>query len=844
MAVLIVISILMVVAFVIVSAGSQNRLAIDSSTALARTALQVKQRELARNIKDYAIWDDAYKNLAKTFNFVWASTDGNVGANVYNGLGYDLALVMSPDNQVIYSVVGGIPQKGFAGSPPDGLMAMVKLAVNQDNPTVGLLRHGQEIMLVAAASILPASGTAPVPVSQRSTLIFAKSLNSTFLASLGHDYLLSNLTVDPMSSAPATASIPLAGPGGNILARLEWTPEQPGYELLKLQLPPLSAAAVILATFAWLVVRNARKSTKALEESAQTVEAFAQTLKESEARFRDVAEASSDWIWECDRDLRFAYFSTRFSQVTGIAAASVLGKLIEQFFFSDEKSDGWTRLLEGAHGHAHFRDLRCCYRDAKLHTRICRLAGGPILGADGTFTGYRGTATDITEEVEAQARANHLALHDSLTGLPNRVLFRERLDQALVRNSKDNSRVAVLCLDLDHFKEVNDTLGHGAGDVLLKELAERLKACVRPTDTVARLGGDEFAVIQVGVNQPVEVGALSRKIMTAVKAPFNINDQELYVGVSIGIALPEGAGDDPGRLLKNADIALYRAKQAGRGTMRFFEAQMDIELQARKALEQDLRQALLKNELEVFYQPIIDLEGRIVTAVEALVRWRHPSRGLVSPADFIPMAEETGLVIAIGEWVLRTACKQVQEWPGLHVAVNLSPVQFRNREIIETVKQVLVDTGLLPDRLELEITESVLINDSAAALRVLCALKEIGVNIAMDDFGTGYSSLVYLNSFPFDKIKIDRSFISSISETEKSTAIVKSIISLGQSLSMTTTAEGVETSEQAEFLLKEGCTHVQGYFFGRPVPAGELTIFLTTWKGFVDAPPSPSIAAA
>ncbi len=244
--------------------------------------------------------------------------------------------------------------------------------------------------------------------------------------------------------------------------------------------------------------------------------------------------------------------------------------------------------------------------------------------------------------MEAQARAHHLALHDSLTELPNRVLFRERLDQALVREAQDNSRVAVLCLDLDHFKEVNDTLGHGAGDLLLKELAERLKACIRPTDTVARLGGDEFAVIQVGVNQPLEVGALSRKIMDVVRVPFEIDDKELYVGVSIGVALPEGVDDDPERLLKNADIALYRAKQAGRGTTRFFEPQMDLELQARKALEYDLRQALLKNELEVFYQPLIDVETESVTAVEALLRWRHPTRGIVSPVDFISMAEETG----------------------------------------------------------------------------------------------------------------------------------------------------------------------------------------------------------
>jgi diguanylate cyclase (GGDEF)-like protein/PAS domain S-box-containing protein len=610
------------------------------------------------------------------------------------------------------------------------------------------------------------------------------------------------------------------------LARLEWLPELPGYQLLKLLLPPLSAATLILAAFAALVVRNVRRSTEALEESAHQLSAFAQTLQVSEERFRDVAEASSDWIWECDRDLRLTYLSTRFSQVTGIAASSLLGKSIEQFFFNDTDTDGWNKLLEGTHAKSSFRDLQCCYRDLIARVHICRLAGRPIWGPDRILVGYRGTATDITEEVEAQSRATHLALHDSLTQLPNRVLFQERLDQALLRQSQDNARVAVLCLDLDHFKEVNDTLGHGAGDVLLKELAVRLKSCVRSTDTVARLGGDEFAVIQSGANQPLEVEALSRRIMDAVKTPFQIDGQELYVGVSIGVALPDGEPNKPEWLLKSADIALYRAKQAGRGTTRFFEAHMDTELQARKMLEYELRQALLKNELEVYYQPLVDVKTNAIVAVEALLRWHHPHRGLVAPIEFIQMAEETGLIVPIGEWVLSTACKQILEWPKLGVAVNLSPIQFKNRDIVETVKKVLSDTGLDPTRLELEITESILINDPEAALRTLNALKNIGIKISMDDFGTGYSSLGYLNSFPFDKIKIDRSFISTISDEEKSTAIVKSVISLGRSLSMKTTAEGVETADQASFLKLEGCTQVQGFFFGRPVPATEFSLFL------------------
>jgi len=431
--------------------------------------------------------------------------------------------------------------------------------------------------------------------------------------------------------------------------------------------------------------------------------------------------------------------------------------------------------------------------------------------------------------VEAQERASHLAHHDALTGLPNRVLFRERLNVALTSNAEQTARVSVICLDLDHFKEVNDTLGHGAGDLLLQQLSGRLRACVHQNDTVARLGGDEFAIIQMGHNQPLEAEELSRKLIDVVRAPFIIEGQDLHVGVSIGIAIANVDDADPERLLKSADIALYRAKQGGRATYRIFEAQMDAELQERKALEYDLRQAVMKDELEIHYQPLIDLAQHGVAAVEALVRWRHPARGLVSPAEFIPLAEETGLIVSMGEWILETACRQVMEWDGLRVAVNLSPVQFRNKELVETVRQVLVRTGLDPARLELEITESVLINDTSAALEILNGLKSLGVKIAMDDFGTGYSSLGYLNSFPFDKIKIDKSFIGDMNSKDKSGAIVKSVISLGQSLNMTTTAEGVETPEQAAFLAQEGCDQLQGYYFSRPVTAPELSAFIGRW---------------
>lgn len=834
MAAMIVVAIGLVLGFVIVSAGGQNRLEVSSSTKLAETALAVNQRQMARNLRDYAVWEDVYRNLHMALDFDWAATDGNVGANIFEGLGYEMAFVIDPAGVTAYSVIEGAPQNADAFALiPEGMEELIEASRTQPSTVVALLGSGTDVLMVAAGVILPPSiARDSVSPETLSTLIFVKKLDDDFLSRMGDEYLLEELGISWEPAPGQHASIPLTASNGKTVGYLTWKPETPGYEMLRLLLPPLSIAILILAAFSWLVVNNARKSTQALEDSTRTVESYAQTLQESESRFRDVAEASSDWIWECDPELRLIYFSARFSKVTGISAASVLGKPLEQFFANDTETDGWTQLLAGTHDKATFRDLRCLYRDVSGNTRICRLAGRPILDATRGFIGYRGTATDITEEVEAQARANHLALHDSLTGLPNRVLFRERLDQAFAGNRHDTRRISVLCLDLDHFKEVNDTLGHAFGDLLLAQVAERLLLCVRPNDTVARLGGDEFAVIQAGVAGSDEAAALSLRIVDVIGKPFLIDGQELHVGISIGVAVPEETSNDPDKLLKCADIALYRAKQTGRGTVRFFEAAMDIELQARKSLEYEMRHALERGEFALHYQPLIDLRQQRVSAVEALLRWNHPELGTISPAIFIPVAERCGLIASISEWVLRTACTQALQWPDLRVAVNLSPVHFRSRELIDTVRTTLRETGLAPERLELEITESVLIKDTEAALDILNALKTIGVNIAMDDFGTGYSSLAYLNSFPFDKLKIDRSFISSLDDQEKSRAIVRSVLSLGESLQMTITAEGVETLQQVQFLTREGCQQIQGYFFARPMPARELTVYLSEWKGF------------
>jgi diguanylate cyclase (GGDEF)-like protein len=432
----------------------------------------------------------------------------------------------------------------------------------------------------------------------------------------------------------------------------------------------------------------------------------------------------------------------------------------------------------------------------------------------------------LIEAVDGFRKIRHIAHHDPLTGLPNRLSFEEDLDRALALLPRGQS-LAVLSLDLDNFKAVNDTLGHPAGDELLKQVAARLRRTVRPGDRVARFGGDEFAVVQTGAPTPADMTALAHRIIEVLSAPYTIDDQVALVGTSIGIAIAPVDGDSADELLKKSDLAMYRAKSEGRGTSHFFEPGIDASMQARRRLELDLRRALARREFELFYQPIFNLERNEIIGFEALIRWRHPQRGLILPAEFIPLCEEIGLIVPIGEWVLRQACAEAATWPALmHVAVNISPIQFRGGNLYATVSRALSESGLAPDRLELEITENVLLSDRRATLAMLNDLRVLGVRIALDDFGSGYSSLGYLLSFPFDKIKIDSSFIRGIAEDRKALAIVRAVTELSARLGVSTTAEGVETAEQLDRVRSEGCTEAQGYAISKPQPSSGLRALL------------------
>ena len=445
--------------------------------------------------------------------------------------------------------------------------------------------------------------------------------------------------------------------------------------------------------------------------------------------------------------------------------------------------------------------------------------------------GWVTTHMDVTERARANERVTHMALHDSLTGLGNRVQFSECVDAALSRARGNGAEVAVLYLDLDRFKNVNDTLGHGTGDLLLKRVAERIRRCIRSTETVARLGGDEFAIVLEGRTAVQDAAGLARRLLDAVARVYVIDGNRMQVTTSIGIAVYPADGSDTETLLKHADLALYRAKAEGKSAFRYFERSMSEAAHIRHQLELELRQAIKQNQFVIHYQPLVRLADKQIVGFEALLRWQHPIRGLVAPADFVPCAEETGLIISIGQWVLEAACAEAATWPTeIQLAVNISSVQVKNCGLVQAVRSALEMTGLSAQRLNLEITESILLSNSDSNLAVLLQLRQLGIALSMDDFGTGYSSLSYLRQFPFDTVKIDRSFVSGVCESGGGEAVVRAIVGISDSVGMVTVAEGVESEAQLIALRSLGCTLAQGFYFSPPRTAKEVPLLLNTFN--------------
>jgi diguanylate cyclase (GGDEF)-like protein/PAS domain S-box-containing protein len=560
------------------------------------------------------------------------------------------------------------------------------------------------------------------------------------------------------------------------------------------------------ATATFMVLFGVREHWMLQAERKLRAEAIA-----SSRELSAVLDSTSDSVTVIDRDWRITYLNRRAHEVLGdIQGFAVGAKLWDAF--PDAMGTQFQHQYEQA-----FATGKAVEFEEFLAIKGVWLQVHAYPSDAGLSIFFR----DVTERRQAHAKLEHLARHDSLTGLHNRRAFRERLSAELA-NAGWERGVAVLCLDLDHFKEVNDTLGHAAGDALLVEVAQRIQSCTGKGDYVARIGGDEFAIISVGRSGRAELEGLADRLVTALGENLLLEEAYLRVGVSIGMAVAGEAGNDGDHLLQRADIALYEAKRAGRGTYRLFELEMEARMVDRQAIKADLESSLAKSEFELFFQPVVDLAKDRVDAFEALLRWRHSERGLVSPADFIPVAEETGLILPIGAWALRRACRAAMAWPEhVNVAVNLSACEFRNNKLLQQVSRALADSGLPAHRLELEITESVLMQESELNLHILHQLRNLGVGIALDDFGTGFSSLSYLRKFPFTKLKIDRSFVVHVDDEGESQAIIKAITTLGRTLGMTITAEGVETRQQLDRIRANGSDFAQGYFFSKPVPESE-----------------------
>jgi diguanylate cyclase (GGDEF)-like protein/PAS domain S-box-containing protein len=765
-------------------------------------------------IASYAYWTTAYDHLNGEVNVQWAYAEQNMGKTLFTNDEYEGVFVIDRQ-RTKYAVVRGRNVEDDASVYMDTPLAeLVGQLQAQPDLTMSTIRYtlfeGWPAV-VTASVILPNDERPQVEAKGTSVLLFVDQLTPVKLRKMGKSYGLTDLNLKKDTELePGQPAVPLDSTGYSLVSRLE----RPGQQLLWSLVPPLGAALLILALLTAYFFRYALRTARHVDASYDSLERSAHALEASEERFRAVAEAASDWIWEIDGQRRITYLSARFNTVTGFSDQQWLGQDIEQLLYCDTTPIAlWLGKLTEEQSTS---NLRCSYRDHSGQLRFCRVSARPIYTKT-DVVGYRGTASDITDEVAAHAQVQHLSMHDALTGLPNRNKLARYLDDALV--AKEHAApLTLLMVDLDNFKPINDSLGHPAGDAVLLEVAQRLRDSTREQDLVARLGGDEFVVVLNGMEHTTEIDRFCERLIDSLQQPILYETHSLHIGASIGIAVSRRQGYVPGELIRCADIALYQAKSEGKRTWCYFASQMNDQIQHRRQLESDLRQAVKKNEFVLHFQPRYTVDGREIVAVEALVRWQHPTQGLLGPDAFIPLAEQTDLIVPLSRWVLREACETALTWPGeLMVSVNLSPAQFERSDVVEDVRQVLIETRFPASRLELEITENVMLNDVDGALQVMNALKELGVRLNMDDFGTGYSSLGYLRTYPFDGIKIDKRFIASMSNSSNDRAVVQAIINLGKAMGLTVTAEGVETLAQLGSLGSDQCHEVQGYFLSRPI---------------------------
>lgn len=831
----------------------------DASIRAMEAGIDERADQLDRVVKDYAWWNEAFEEVGQRQNRDWA--EARLGAYLYGTHEYDWAFVVGPDGSTFHAAFQGeAVARAIDSALSDelwhSLVGQARAAVQAGEPMAvhAFLRMQDGYTGIgSAAAILPERGwTGSPPGGTPYVLVVVRELNADWFAELAGALDIEKLTFEQTGGAsglelepgvtadatadtgppgtladragswwhslaqiawPVPAALELAGPDHDAeqgqeqyVGRAIWQPRRPGTEYLVSLVPSLALAFALFVAFGWSALRHSRSSTAAIVES--------------EDRFRDVADASSDWIFETDAEGRITWISGRFIALTGIPFGEIEGRALTDLLLPMVGEERSLELDEAIHDQRLFRSIPRCYLDQEGRPRALRVSGKPTRDHAGAHVGWRGTATDVTVEIEARRTAEFLSGHDALTGVLNRQGLLEATTGLIDAARRLGQTAGFLMLDIDRFKEVNDVHGPIVGDQLIRAVAQRLVELGRPGDVVARPGADEFVLVRSSVEDAHGVQRLAKLLQDRLSEPLLLGEQEIAITVSLAaIMLPDEA-DTAERALQIAGMVMSRAKEDGRGALRFFEPGMDARLQARKALERDLAKAIELHEFEVFYQPKMNARTRELSGVEALIRWRHPQHGLIAPGLFIPVAEETRMIAQIGRWVLEQACHDAAEWGGIQVAVNLSPAQFTDDDLLDTVASALERSGLSASQLEVEITEGVLLANNARSNEMMNQFVEMGVHLAMDDFGTGYSSMSYLTKFRFNKIKIDRSFVQALDRGGE--AIILAIVGMTRSLGIKSCAEGIETEEQMAALRVMGVDEVQGYLFGKPMPRMEL----------------------
>ncbi|MEQ4468905.1 bifunctional diguanylate cyclase/phosphodiesterase [Enterobacter asburiae] len=804
-----------------------NEISDTHDEFLLRKALDTRQESMRSHLKDNAEWGDAYKHLHLNTDVHWAWDKQNLGKSLYDNFGYEGVFVLSPEGSTRYSVVDGKLklqdlERWLDKSTKDRLLR--ETSIKNGSP-VSVLTLIDSVPAIVSAQWITTGDDSSVQTlpGKPSTMVFIDKLTARKLLTIGQDAGIQNVRTSPAtvtSQINNQTEFTLSTQNGDV--KIIWDGENPGQALIIYFLPLLILSVVLTVSMTVILMRHIMHKARMLDENTFLLEQARLNLITSEKRFRDVSETTSDWFWETDLSLRITWLSGRFSTITGYENSKWIGRRLDELFPSTS---------ELSHDCARQRDLterfefkNCPYTHAQQTTSYCTLLAKFSAQPDGTVV-LRGAATDVSQEVEATKRVEFLSRHDELTGLPNRYHIKEFLAGKLAKEDLNHYPFAMICLDLDKFKPVNDIFGHSTGDALLGEVASRLKNCVRRGDFVARQGGDEFMLLLGNTSQQDQIEEVCRRIVQELNRPFAIEGNDVAIGVSMGIALAPRDSSSANDLLRYADIALYQAKQSGRNRWVYYRPDMSEKLTERRKLELELKTAIREEQLYLVYQPRYNLRYSTIDAVEALVRWQHPARGTIMPDQFIPLAEETGLIISLSNWVIRKACAETKDkLPGLSVSVNISAIEFQASDLAERIKEILRETGLEPNRLEIEVTENVTLSDPEKTLQTMKSLKKMGVRILIDDFGTGYASLSYLRKFQFDGLKLDKSFIFTLGDSPQNQSVVEKIIDLGKAYSMAVTAEGVETAEQLSFLKKNKCDEVQGYLLGKPAAITDLNL--------------------